>query len=383
MSNTKSFYRDLPIHQRFADLADPSIYQDFPGDWCIALADIVDSTVAISEGNYKKVNMAGASLISAMRNSLGEQELPTVFGGDGAAVALPAEKVEIARDVLLSCQQWVEEALGLKMRVALASVAAINGVGHAVRVARFAPSEHVDYAMFDGGGLAWAEQAMKNGEFQVTSPKPIEPPNLEGLSCRWHPIGSNKGQIVSIIILPKDEHDDDFTTLTERALAIFNEENDRGSPVPAEGPDYALWSKGIDLEVATEANPANKASKKRWVRFVTIFAWCLAKFNIDYKGFSASRYAEVVSSNTDFRKFDDGLKMTVDCDNQQLAQLENLLIDGHQAGTCFYGLHCQDEALITCIVPSPMDNDHIHFVDGAKGGYAVAAIAMKEQMKAV
>lgn len=382
MSTVNSFYKDLPIHRRFADLADPSIYQDFPGDWFIALADIVDSTVAISKGNYKQVNMAGASLISAMRNSLGDVELPTVFGGDGAAVALPAEKAEIARDVLLSCQKWVEEALGLQMRVALAPVSAINDAGHTVRVARFAPSDYVDYAMFDGGGLAWAEHAMKSGEFEVTSSKPIGPPNLEGLSCRWHPIQSEKGQILSVIILPIAGHDEAFTLLTEQALAVFQDEIDRGSPVPIKGPDYALWSKGIDLEVAMEHDPSNKAAKKRWVRFVTIFAWCLSKFNIDYKGFSARRYAEVVSSNTDFRKFDDGLKMTVDCDSQQLAQLEKILVDGYQAETCFYGLHSQEEALITCIVPSPMEDDHIHFVDGANGGYAVAALAMKEQMKA-
>ncbi len=73
--------------------------------------------------------------------------------------------------------------------------------------------------------------------------------------------------------------------------------------------------------------------------------------------------------------------MTVDCNQSQFTRLEDLLTQEHQTGTCFFGLHAQDQALITCIVPSPMEDDHIHYVDGAKGGYAVAALAMKEQMK--
>jgi hypothetical protein len=35
---------------------------------------------------------------------------------------------------------------------------------------------------------------------------------------------------------------------------------------------------------------------------------------------------------------------------------------------------------MTCIVPSPFANDHMHFVDGANGGYARAAEALKASM---
>ena len=39
----------------------------------------------------------------------------------------------------------------------------------------------------------------------------------------------------------------------------------------------------------------------------------------------------------------------------------------------------QKEALMTCLVPSPMRDDHVHFVDGAARGYASAAIKLKAQ----
>jgi hypothetical protein len=42
-----------------------------------------------------------------------------------------------------------------------------------------------------------------------------------------------------------------------------------------------------------------------------------------------------------------------------------------------YGLHRQDAAMMTCFTPSAMRSDHVHFIDGARGGYASAATALK------
>jgi hypothetical protein len=36
---------------------------------------------------------------------------------------------------------------------------------------------------------------------------------------------------------------------------------------------------------------------------------------------------------------------------------------------------------MTCIVPSPLLRDHLHFIDGAGGGYAKAAEGLKLQMR--
>jgi len=35
---------------------------------------------------------------------------------------------------------------------------------------------------------------------------------------------------------------------------------------------------------------------------------------------------------------------------------------------------------MTCMVFSPSQNQHIHFIDGASGGYAVAALGLKKQI---
>ncbi len=47
------------------------------------------------------------------------------------------------------------------------------------------------------------------------------------------------------------------------------------------------------------------------------------------------------------------------------------------AGIARYGLHRQDAAMMTCFTPSALRSDHVHFIDGARGGYASAATALK------
>ena len=56
--------------------------------------------------------------------------------------------------------------------------------------------------------------------------------------------------------------------------------------------------------------------------------------------------------------------------------------EARAAGVCRYGLHRQNSALMTCVVPTPLSRDHVHFIDGAAGGYAIAAAKLKTAMKA-
>ena len=69
--------------------------------------------------------------------------------------------------------------------------------------------------------------------------------------------------------------------------------------------------------------------------------------------------------------------MTLDVDDAGLSQIRARLERAAAEGVCRFGLHSQNSALITCIVPSAIRGDHMHFIDGAEGGYAQAATAMK------
>jgi hypothetical protein len=89
------------------------------------------------------------------------------------------------------------------------------------------------------------------------------------------------------------------------------------------------------------------------------------------------RYRRQIVNNADFQNFDDGLRMTVDCTPITADAIEMRLAAAQEAGICRIGTHRQTSANLTCFVPSPNRADHLHFVDGAGGGYATAAAKLK------
>ncbi|TMJ29579.1 MAG: DUF3095 domain-containing protein, partial [Alphaproteobacteria bacterium] len=171
-SDSDAFYASVPVFDSFQSLMDPLLYVRLPQDWTLGLADVVGSTRAIAENRYKAVNMAGAAVIAGVKNALGGSDFPYVFGGDGASFAVSGRHVQRAREALAAIAAWVRDELDLVLRIALVPVASVRAQGLEVRLTRFAPSPHVTYAIFSGGGLAWADAAMKRGEFALAPAAP-------------------------------------------------------------------------------------------------------------------------------------------------------------------------------------------------------------------
>jgi len=381
----EEFLAGLPVFRHFEDVADPALYRALPPGWGLAIADIVDSTAAIGTGRYKAVNMAGAAVISSVSNSLGRHDLPFVFGGDGAAVAVPPQGLPVARAALSNVQRWVKDDLDLAMRVALVPVEDIRKNGFDIRVARFQASEDVSYAMFSGGGNSWAEARMKEGQYALPAAEAGERPDLTGLSCRWNPIPATRGKVVSIIAVPGPSRDmPAFRQLVIDLVDLAEQDARHGHPVPEDGPKLGFVGEGLGLEARAGAAYHDVWGKmRRSFRILgeSLLVNLLSVTGLSFGPFNAVRYRRSVASNTDFRKFDDGLKMTVDIDASRLEKIRTRLEQGRLSGSCYYGLHEQDAALMTCIVPSPLSRDHMHFVDGADGGYAAAASRLKQQIQ--
>ena len=97
--------------------------------------------------------------------------------------------------------------------------------------------------------------------------------------------------------------------------------------------------------------------------------------NIDW-----GRYKRSLITNTDYRKFDEILRMILSGTLEQRSQLTVYLEQLHKKRKIVFGIHASPNALITCLVFN-YDTDHIHFLDGSNGGYAMAAKEMKRQLK--
>jgi hypothetical protein len=300
-----------------------------------------------------------------------------VFGGDGASFAVAPGDLALAREALAATAAWVREDLELSMRVALVPVSAVRAQGLDVRVARFGPSANLSYAMFSGGGLGWAEAAMKRGEFAVAAAPAGTQPDLSGLSCRFEEIPASRGVILSVLVLPAKGADQAaFRKAIEDIIALVEHSPDAGRPVPASGPPLRWPPQGVEYE-ARAARGGPLAKRRAVVLAVTLWAYFVMRFGIKVGNFVPRNYVQQVVENSDFRKYDDGLKMILDCTEDLEAELAQHLKAAASAGILRYGLHRQDAAMMTCFTPSVMRSDHVHFIDGARGGYATAATALK------
>lgn len=381
------FLATLPSFARFTRILTPEVYTALPDDWFVGIADIVDSTRAIEVGGYKKVNMAAAAVITAVSNAIGRAPFPFVFGGDGASFALPYHKAPAACSALARSATFVAEVYGLELRVAEVPIAAIRAAGFDIRVATFAASPDLNYAMFSGGGLAWAETRMKAGEFGIPPAPAGCRPDLRGLSCRFEAMPARRGVMLSIVVCPAPsswaatETTTAYQSVVETIIRLIEESPEMARPVPEGGPPLAWPPTGVDLEARAGA----ALGTPLWLRRLKLLAYTALSFlvlrlRIPVGRFNPGRYLDQLVANSDYRKYYDGLRMTVDCAEDLADMIEARLAKAAAEGIVIYGLHRQRAALMTCLTPSVYRSDHIHFLDGAEGGYSAAAASMKGRL---
>jgi hypothetical protein len=379
-SDDQDFYAAIPVFDSFSDVMKPSSYRPLPQDWVVGFSDVVGSTKAIAQGRYKAVNMVGAGVIAAVANALERRPFAYVFGGDGASFAVSAADAPRATGALRAMAVFAREELEIELRVAMVPVATIRAAGRDVRVARFAASPHCAYAMFAGGGLAWFEAQAKRGAHALAPAAPGARPDLSDLSCRWSVAPAAHGIILSVIVVPRGD-DAGFGALVEEVVEMATNVQDGGRPI-------TLASLGVPWPgqaIALEAAAAPAAGRTRLMRRFAVarkfvINHIFFKFKMKKGDIDGAVYVNDVAANADFRKFDDGLRMTLDCSPEFADALEQRLRSASDVAD--YGTFRQDHALLTCYVPSITDRGHVHFVDGAGGGYAMAALAMKARRAA-
>ncbi len=371
------FYAGVPTFRGFANVADPQRYQPLPADWLIGIADVADSTAAVQAKRYKAVNMAGAAVIAALTNALGHRDFPFVFGGDGASFAVPDADSAVARAALSATAAWVRDELDMTLRTGLVPVAELRARGSDVRLARFAASDNVALAMFAGGGLAAADAAVKQGEFAVPAALTGTRPDLSGLSCRFDEIPAARGLILSLLVsAAPGAKRGDVRAVFEAIIRLTERDPDASGPVPHQAPRLGWPPQNLDLEARAQRRAGESlALRKAKLLVWTLLSYLVVRLNIRAGGFSPKKYMREVVENSDFRKFDDTLRMVIDCTPALADEAEAALKAA--AGTVRFGLHRQDKAMMTCFTPSPTDPSHVHFIDGARGGYTSAAIALK------
>ncbi|MDI1261902.1 MAG: DUF3095 family protein, partial [bacterium] len=215
------------------------------------------------------------------------------------------------------------------------------------------------------------------GEFAVPPAHPGTQPDLSGLSCRFEEMPATRGLILSVLVVPARGADPlAFRKVIEDIIKLIEKSPDAGRPVPPGGPPLRWPPAGVDYE-ARAARGGSMLKRRTMVLAVTLWAYVVMRFGIKVGNFVPKNYVQQVVENSDFRKYDDGLRMILDCTEDLERALTGILAKAALNRIVRYGLHRQDAAMMTCFTPSVMRSDHVHFIDGARGGYASAATALK------
>jgi hypothetical protein len=389
MSTNDRFYGDLPKFSDARDVCNLEHYTEVPDGWTVIVTDVRGSTKAIEGGRYRDVNLVGAATITASRNAVPELELAYVFGGDGATLLVPTTSVQPIRDALLGLRAIALERFQLELRVGGATIDELRARGAVVQVAKLEISPGLCLAMFAGGGLAEAEALVKGSPDHIWKNDAPPSPDLDGLECRWRPIASERGEIVSVLIraIAGNGAGPEAAKVYARVIAAIGAivGNHEGLN-PARSKHMAVTTSplGARKELLIKRKPGLslfgiiKEYLLTWIITLVGIRYMKKRTVTDENDWGA--YRDSVPKHSDFWKYDDTLRFVIDVTPEQKDHLLACFDGFEKDGEIVYGVHAAPEALMTCVV-FDRKADHVHFIDGGDGGYARAAKQLKQKMK--
>ena len=383
---SENFYSDLPAAPDFSELAEASNYTPLPDDWTLVVTDVVGSTKAIEDGNYKSVNMVGAASIISVTNIAQGQQLPFVFGGDGSLIAVPPQLVGNASDEIRKLQAASQGIFGLSLRAAAIPVSALRSSGANTSVSKYHLAEGNFLAMFGGTGPAIADEWLKEDEdcrgYALKPNEDEEPANLDGLSCRWEPLTARNGTMLTVILMSRNkDRQDQIINVADAISDILGKPISSFAPAHDKTLRFRFPPAGLKFEIAANRHQSGWLRETYRAYFTSLMQYLCERFGITLGDYNGAVYREELKARSDYRKYDGSLRMVLDVSREQANEIEQFLESKYQSGEILYGVWSSDRALMTCLLFSLADSQHVHFIDGADGGYAMAAKRLKDQIK--
>lgn len=390
--NSETFYSELPLLDNFIKIADLANFVDVPDDWYIVVTDIRGSTKAIEAGKYKEVNLLGACSIAAVLNVAGKTEIPFVFGGDGASLLICPSLLPAAKIALLATKQMAKTEFNMDLRVGAVPVKVVVAANFPVKIAKFKVSENYSQAVFSGGGLTRAAELIKDqvaGKIYKFKNKKngVSPTaDFSGLECRWQDIPSKYGEIVTLLVMVREDFGQQshefYRKIIKKIEYIYGKENSL-NPIDSENLKLTLNSAKLIKETLVRASNASWLDRQMYlskIQLETALGSLLMNLKVKTEELDWGVYKDIAIAATDYRKFDDMLRMVISGNEWRRKKLTRYLERNYREGKLVYGLHVADRALMTCLV-FERNGQQVHFIDGADGGYALAAKDMKQRMQ--
>lgn len=379
---TDRFYSRLPVNSiSLSDLLmEEHLFYAVPQNWHVLITDVKNSTRAAVEGRHQLVNLvATGSIVAALNVAFRDNtEIPFFFGGDGATFIIPPALLE---PTLLALQQHRDNTLKnfeLDLRVGHVPVSDIYAEGHQLKISKLKASSIFTIPILLGDGLSHAEKKIKESDIMYPESDPdAEELDMSGMHCRWDkikpPLAEN--EVVSLLVIARDGMSQSavFKKVIDDIDDIYGPQEDR-KPISVERLRMVASLKKIGTEMRTRLGSFNA--------FYMIKTWATTVIGkLYFKTPKGKQYLYKLVDMSDTLVIDGKINTVITGTREQREKLQQRLEKMEAGNEILFGVHVSSESVMSCYVRN-LEDQHVHFVDGADGGYTKAAGVLKKKIAA-
>ena len=378
--NNDLFYTRLPVNQiPLSDLlTEEHLFFKIPENWHVLITDIKNSTAAIQNGLHETINLVATGSIVAVLNIAYKANItfPFFFGGDGATFIIPPSLLQPAMHALMQHKDNTKNNFELDLRVGHVPVIDIYNQQQVLNITKLKTSELFAIPVLLGDGLIYAEKKIKADDHLFANlPAAGEELDLSGMQCRWDRIKppENYFEVVSLLVTARESAKQSlvFKKVMDTLDKIYGEPGVRKPISPAKLKLKATLAK-IGLEMRVRMGGSRP--------FYLLLNWIRTSLGFFYfKTKKGKIYLNDLVDMSDTLVIDGRINTVICGTAQQRELLETALNELESNGEIWYGLYVSKESIMSCYVRN-MNDRHIHFVDGAEGGYTKAAGVLKQKL---
>jgi Protein of unknown function (DUF3095) len=379
--DTDQFYAALTVCQLpLAELLlQNNLFHTIPADWHVIITDIKSSTSAVKNGLHENVNLVAAGSIVSLLNIAFKNNIlvPFFFGGDGATFIVPSGLFKKVMPALLLYRARTLANFNLELRIGSVPVQKIYEKGHQLNICKFGFSAFFPVPIVLGGGLNYAESVIKGNDYLLAENAVQEEElDLNGMQCRWDriPPPENKEEVVTLLVIAREGQDQNiiFSQVMRFVDEIY------GSPGKRQPISVAK------LKLKTTFNRMRKEMRARMGAikyFDVVYLWFISVCgSLYFKTKKGMGYLNRLVEMSDTLVIDGKINTVISGTAKQRADLQMILNNLEKEGKIYYGIHVSNSSIMSCYVRD-MKDGHIHFVDGAEGGYTQAAGMLKNKLR--
>ncbi|WP_255372974.1 DUF3095 domain-containing protein [Chitinophaga sp. YR573] len=379
--NNDQFYSRLPVNRiPLSDLlTEEHLFYKIPDNWYVIITDIKNSTAAVQSGLHETVNLIATGSIVAVLNISFKANItiPFFFGGDGATFIVPQVVKDAAIGALRLYKINTQKNFNIELRIGTMPVREIYEHGSELKVSKFSSSGNFSIPIILGDGLMYAEKLIKREDYQLPDPDLLEHElNLNGMQCRWDRIKppENNYEVVTLIAIAADR----VKQSEAYRKVIFHIDEIYGTPEKRQPISVSkLRLKGTFTKLGLEIRARFGEMKV----FNLIRIWLTNSLGYLYfQTRNGKTYLNRLVEMSDTLVIDGKINTVITGTEKQRLLLQEALNTLETAGEILYAFYVSKESVMSCYVHDLKD-DHIHFVDGAEGGYTKAAGVLKLKLR--